>query len=88
MPRQSSRTTLRRPSGGERVFTDAVGRTWSAVYVQGEGGGNDAVVFTCVSEVRQSGRAIAVDVPDSVGDVEEETLRAWLSVAPRIGTLS
>ena len=88
MPRQSIRTSLPRPSGGERVFTDAVGRTWSAAYVNGEGGSNDAVVFTCVSEVRQSGRAIAVDLPDSIGDVEEETLRAWLSIAPRIGTLT
>ena len=87
MPRQSIRTTLRRPSGGEHVFTDALGRTWSAVYVHGEAGGANAVVFTCVSEVRQSGRAIAVDLPGSVGDVEDDTLRAWLSVAPRIGTL-
>ena len=88
MPRQSIRTAPRRPSGGERVFTDALGRTWSAAYVKGEGGGPNAVVFTCVSEVRQSGRALAVDLPGSVGDVEEDTLRAWLSVAPRIGTLT
>lgn len=88
MPRQSIRTIPRRPSGGERVFTDALGRTWSATYVNGEADGNSAVVFTCVSEVRQSGRAIAVELPGSVGDVEEETLRAWLSVAPRIGTLT
>jgi hypothetical protein len=88
VPRQSLRTTLRRPSGGERVFTDALGRTWSAAYLKGEGGDPNAVVFTCVSEVRQSGRAIAVDLPGSVGDVEEDTLRAWLSIAPRIGTLT
>ena len=88
MPRQAIRTTPRRPTGGERVFTDALGRMWSAAYVKGEAGGNDAVVFTCVSEVRQSGRAIAVDLPGSIGDIEEETLRAWLSVAPRIGTLT
>lgn len=87
MPRQSIRTTHRRPSGGERVFTDALGRMWTAAYVRGETGGN-AVVFACVSEVRQSGRAIAVDLPGNVGDIEEETLRAWLSVAPRIGTLT
>ncbi|MGA9838351.1 MAG: hypothetical protein WBQ26_13635 [Gemmatimonadaceae bacterium] len=77
-----------RPSGGERVFTDALGRTWSAAFVKGEAGGPDVAVFTCVSEVRQSGRAIAVDLPGSVGDVEEDTLRAWLLVAPRIGTLT
>ncbi len=88
MPRQSIRTTPRRPSGGERVFTDALGRMWTATYVKGEAGGNSAVVFICVSEVRQSARAIAVDLPGSVGDVEEETLRGWLSVAPRIGTLT
>lgn len=88
MPRQSIRTTLRRPSGGERVFTDTLGRTWSAVYVKSEGDAPNAVVFSCVSEVRQSGRALAVDLPGSVGDVDEDTLRAWLSVAPRIGTLT
>ena len=88
MPRQSIRTTPRRPSGGERVFTDALGRTWSAVYVKGEAGGNNAVVFSCVSEVRQSGRALAVDLPAGVNDVEEAILRTWLSVAPRIGTLT
>lgn len=88
MSKQSIRTSVRRPSGGERVFTDALGRTWSAAYVKGEADGNNAVVFTCVSEVRQSGRAIAVDLPGSVGDVEDDTLRAWLSIAPRIGTLT
>jgi uncharacterized protein (DUF4213/DUF364 family) len=88
VPRQSIRSTLRRPSDGERIFTDALGRTWSAVYVEGEGGAANAVVFACVSEVRQSGRAIAVDIPGSVGDIEDATLRAWLAVAPRIGTLT
>lgn len=88
MPRQSIRPTPHRSTGAERVFTDALGRTWSAAYVNGEAGGPNAVVFTCVSEVRQSGRAIAVDLAGSVGDVKEDTLRAWLSVAPRIGTLT
>ncbi|HET7630947.1 MAG TPA: hypothetical protein VFK16_01390 [Gemmatimonadaceae bacterium] len=79
---------MRRPSGGERVFTDERGRTWSAVYVPGDDGAHGAVVFSCVSEVRQSARAVAVELPGSVGDIEEETLRAWLSIAPRIGTLT
>lgn len=88
MPRQSIRTTPRRPSGGERVFTDALGHMWTATSVKGEAGDTSAVVFICVSEVRQSGRAIAVELTGGIGDVEEETLRAWLSVAPRIGTLT
>ncbi|MGH7688086.1 MAG: hypothetical protein ACREN3_00600 [Gemmatimonadaceae bacterium] len=88
MPRESIRNTPRRPSGGERVFTDALGRMWTATFAIGEAGETSAVVFICISEVRQSGRAIAVELSASLGEVAEETLRAWLSVAPRIGTLT
>jgi hypothetical protein len=82
MPRLSPRYTTRRPSDGQRVFADEKGRLWSAVK------SGDAVVFACISDGRQSGRAIALDphgLDDSVGD---DTLRAWLKAAPRIGTLS
>ncbi len=82
MPRLSARSTTYRPSGGERVFTDDKGRLWSAAPT------GDAIVFTCISDGRQSGRAIAVDLSALTEPVEDETLRAWLDAAPRIGSLS
>jgi len=85
MPRLT-REKNARPSGGERVFTDAVGRLWSATSLSGTDG--HTVVFTCITEGRESGRAIHVDVPEEVGDVGDETLRAWLEAAPRIGRLT
>jgi hypothetical protein len=81
MPKLSSRSTASRPSGGERVFADDKGRLWSAAAT------GDAVVFACISDGRETGRAIGVEaagLDDSVGD---DTLRAWLEQAPRIGTL-
>jgi hypothetical protein len=45
-------------------------------------------VFTCISDGRQSGRALVVQLSGEVGDLEEETLRAWLEAAPRIGRLT
>ena len=48
---------------------------------------DDAIVFTCISDGRGSARALAIDsarLDDSIGD---DTLRAWLDQAPRIGTL-
>ncbi len=86
MPRISLRSSSTRPSGGERVFTDAFGRLWSAAtYTDTHG---VTVIFTCVTDGRQSGRAIAIDLPEEVGDVGDETLRAWLEAAPRIGRLT
>jgi hypothetical protein len=86
MPSLSPRSTTIPPIREERVFAGDAGRLWSAA-CRGE-----AVVFTCISDGRQSGRAIAVEAPcyqisekDTIGD---ETLRAWLDAAPRIGTLS
>jgi hypothetical protein len=70
-----------RPSGGERVFADDRGRLWSAAHL------GDAIVFTCISDGRQSGRAIAVGLMGLDESVGDETLRAWLNAAPRIGTL-
>ena len=81
MPELPSHTITSRPSGDERVFADDRGRLWSAAQ------SGEAIVFACISDGRQSGRAIAVDdasFDDSVGD---DTLRAWLEQAPRIGTL-
>ena len=46
------------------------------------------VVFTCISDGRQSGRALLVQATQEIGDVGEETLRGWLEAAPRIGRLT
>ncbi|HEY6219627.1 MAG TPA: hypothetical protein VIV65_06195, partial [Gemmatimonadaceae bacterium] len=86
MPKLSSRNQDIRPSGGERVFTDAFGRLWSAASHTDDHG--LTVIFTCINDGRQSGRAILVEVSQEVGDVGDETLRAWLEAAPRIGRLT
>jgi hypothetical protein len=86
MPKLSNGQKDLRPSGGERVFTDAFGCLWSAVSIAGEQG--VTVVFTSITEGRQSGRAIVIDLSQEVGDVGDETLRAWLEAAPRIGRLT
>ena len=86
MPRPSIKELNSRPSGGERVFTDAFGRLWSAATHSDDQG--VTVIFTCINDGRQSGRAIAIDLPQEVGDVGDETLRAWLEAAPRIGRLT
>lgn len=82
MPKLSTRSTTNRPSGGERVFSDELGRLWSAANT------GNAVIFTCITDGRQSGRAIAIDYSMMADDVGDETLRAWLSAAPRIGRLT
>ena len=86
MPRLSNKEPNTRPSGGERVFTDANGRLWSAASVNGDQG--VTVIFTCINDGRQSGRAISIDLTQEVGDVGDEVLRAWLEAAPRIGRLT
>ena len=86
MPRLSNREKNLRPSGGERVFTDSSGRLWSAITHPDENG--VTVIFSCITEGRQSGRAILIDLAQEVGDVGDETLRAWLEAAPRIGRLT
>jgi len=44
-------------------------------------------VFRCISDERQSVRALAVD-PLAPGDAVVDALRVWLGAAPRIGILS
>ena len=86
MPRVSTRTPPLRPSGGERVFTDDQGRLWSAALdVRDDPTG--AVVFRCISDGRQSVRALAVD-PPAFREALDDALRVWLDNAPRIGILS
>ena len=46
------------------------------------------IIFTCISDGRQSGRALVVNLNGEVGDVAEDTLRGWLEAAPRIGRLT
>ncbi len=80
MPRLSGRNRSR-PSGGERVFADDKGKLWSAAHA------GEAIVFSCISDGRESTRAIAVDLAKLDASVGDDTLRAWLKAAPRIGTL-
>jgi hypothetical protein len=86
MPRLSNKEPTTRPSGGERVFTDAFGRLWSASSHRDDHGAT--VVFTCINDGRQPGRAILIELGQEVGDVGDEILRAWLEAAPRIGRLT
>jgi hypothetical protein len=85
MPKLSSRQSPPRDSGGERVFTDHEGRLWSAALQRGDPTG--ALVFRCISDGRQSVRALAVD-PLTLRDAVDDALRTWLGASPRIGTLS
>ena len=75
----------RRPSGGERVFSDDQGRLWSAAPATDSDG---AVIFSCISDPRQPLRALAVEAPLRLPEVADETLRAWLREAPRMGRLT
>ena len=84
MPRLSTRSTVhhgKASSEDDRVFADDKGRLWSAGHF------GEALVFTCISDGRQSGRALAVENAPLDVSVRDDTLRAWLNAAPRIGTL-
>ena len=59
MQRASTRNPPQRSSGGERVFTDDEGRLWSAALEERDEPGG-ALVFRCISDGRQSVRALAV----------------------------
>ena len=86
MQRATSRHPPHRHSGGERVFTDDEGRLWCAALEQRDDL-DGALVFRCISDGRQSVRALSVD-PVALPDAGDEILRAWLRAAPRIGLLS
>ncbi|MEP6496036.1 MAG: hypothetical protein ABJF01_25375 [bacterium] len=81
MAKLSGSNSTDRQHGGERVFADDEGRLWSA------GHSGAAVVFTCISDGRHSGRALAMDAAALDESVSDDTLRAWLNSAPQIGTL-
>ena len=82
MSRQSTRQSTKRPPADGRVFSDDHGRLWSIVRTP------SAVVFTCINDARQSGRALAIEDTLRDEDAGDDTLRAWLGAAPRIGSLS
>ena len=86
MPQSSIRRPSRRKSGGERVFADDAGLLWSASHAAGPRDG--AVVFSCISDSRQSVRAIQVETDFVLADADDEQLRTWLREAPKIGRLS
>lgn len=83
MSRPAARTN-RRPRGGERIFADDAGRLWGAAHGRGA---DEAVVFSCMTDPRQTVRAIAIDRTYELADVNDETLRDWLRAAPRMGRL-
>ena len=86
MPKTPTPRAPVQPSGGERVFTDDQGRLWSAALEQRDDPAG-ALVFRCISDGRQSVRALAVD-PLALIEAGDETLRVWLRAAPPVGTLS
>ena len=86
MSRVSTRQPPLRNSGGERVFMDDQGRVWSAALEQRDDP-SGALVFRCISDGRQSVRALVVD-PLALREAVDDVLRVWLGAAPRIGILS
>jgi hypothetical protein len=82
VPKLTARSSKGGPSGRERVFADDMGRLWNAAHT------GEAIVFTCVSDGRESGRAIASTDGDLSGRVGDEELRMWLGSAPKIGRLT
>jgi len=85
MPQPAPRRPSRPATEGQRVFSDAGGLLWNARFT-GNGGG--AVEFSCITDARQSVRAIAMDASLTMAEITDETLRAWLRDAPRIGRLT
>jgi len=85
MPHPAPRHSSRAQAEGQRVFTDDAGLLWSATLTRSGGG---AVEFSCVGDARRPVRAIAVDAALALTEISDETLRAWLRDAPRIGRLT
>lgn len=87
MPPLQPRSSASRKSGGERVFSDPEGRLWSAAFTRGAER-DGAIVFSCISDPRNSMRAIAAENDLVLNDAGDDTLRSWLHDAPRIGSLT
>ena len=73
------------PLDRQRVFADESGVLWSATFTRSGGG---AVEFSCIGDARRPVRAIAVDAALTLAEISDDTLRAWLRDAPRIGRLT
>jgi hypothetical protein len=86
MQGRSTQQSRRPAPGGARVFADDAGRLWNASHANGTV--DAAVVFTCISDSRQTARAIAVPVGFAMTDAGDEVLRTWLREAPRMGLLT
>jgi hypothetical protein len=82
MSRQSTRQSTKQSPADARVFSDDRGRLWSITRTPA------ALVFTCISDARQSGRALAIEDTLREEETGDDTLRAWLGAAPKIGSLS
>jgi hypothetical protein len=82
MSRQVNRRPAKHTSSDGHVFVDDSGRLWSAVQTA------SIVVFTCISDARQARRALAIEDTMREDETGDETLRAWLGAAPKIGSLS
>jgi hypothetical protein len=85
MPHPAPRHSPRPSTEGQRVFADEGGLLWSATLTRSGGG---AVEFSCIGDARRAVRAIAVDASLTMAEISDETLRAWLRDAPRIGRLT
>jgi hypothetical protein len=68
------------------VFTDDEGHLWSAALTERDAP-EGALVFRRVGAGRHSLRALAVN-PLALSTASDDLLRAWLSAAPHVGTLS
>jgi hypothetical protein len=75
-----------RDSGSERIFEDETRRLWSAGHTATPRG-QDALVFTCLSDPREGARAVTLDVEVPLTDAGSDQLRMLLDVAPRLGQL-
>ena len=85
MPRSAHRQPSRPPVEALREFTDEAGVLWRASLTRSGGG---AMEFSCIGDARRPIRAIAADATLRLEEVSDDTLRAWLRDAPRIGRLT
>jgi len=76
---------VKRPSGDERVFAAADGVLWSASLRRGDG--QPAIVFSCITDSRRPGRAVAVNATFQLRDASDDQLRGWFVAAPIVGKL-
>jgi hypothetical protein len=82
MPNLSGGSATPSSQSTVREFVDRSGKLWSAVLQDG------ALIFTAIDATRGGTRAITVDLTTLDDSVSDDALRAWLTDAPRIGTLS